>query len=147
MRHLYYSLNQIVLVFFAFTLLISCGSQRDILYFQHSKDLSDTQYDPVVFEHNTVIMPYDNLFITVSATHPESVIAFNLNQVNQGTNLTAVAVDVQGYLVDQSGNINFPLIGEIKVAGLTKTEVIRLLQKEISEYVEDQIIVNIRILN
>jgi polysaccharide export outer membrane protein len=148
MERIFYSLNKVVLVCFAFALLVSCGSQRDILYFQQSDDFSNTQYDPVVSEHTTVIMPFDNLFITVSSgSNSDAVADFNINQVNQGTNLTPTAVDIQGYLVNQNGNINFPLIGEIKIAGLTKEEVTQLLQREISKYAEGQIIVNIRFLN
>jgi polysaccharide export outer membrane protein len=90
-------------------------------------------------------MPNDNLFIKVSAINPDAVQIFNLIQT-QGGNISTNTLDVLGYLVDQNGDINLPLVGEIHVAGLTKMDAIQLLQKEISKYVENPV-VNIRIMN
>ena len=41
---------------------------------------------------------------------------------------------MQGYLVDNSGNINFPIIGKLHVAGLTKTECESLIKEKVSPY-------------
>jgi len=133
----YYFTALILITFFLFS---SCGSKRDILYFQ---DLSPQYIDNI--EYKTKIMPNDNLFITVSASTPEAVEVFNYSQLNR--NMTAASYDILAYLVDQKGNINFPLVGEIHLAGLTKTEAIALLQKEISKFLTEQAIVNIRFLN
>lgn len=52
----------------------------------------------------------------------------------------------QPYLTAEDGTIDFPVLGRIKVAGLTRTELSEMLGKRISEYVKDPI-VTIRILN
>jgi polysaccharide export outer membrane protein len=90
-------------------------------------------------------MPNDNLFIRVSAINPDAVAIFNVFQAQNGGVPTG-NLDIMGYLVDQKGNINLPLVGEIHLAGLTKAEAIDLLQKEISKFVADPV-VNIRIMN
>ena len=96
-------------------------------------------------EFKTVIMPNDNLYITVSAVNPEAVEVFNSNLMSRGS-LTTTTLDVMGYLVDPKGNINFPLVGEVHVGGLTKKDAVLLLQRSISKFVTDPI-VNIRFLN
>lgn len=52
----------------------------------------------------------------------------------------------EGYLVDKTGSINYPVLGTLKIAGLTKTEAVQLLTTKISQYVKNPII-NIRFLN
>jgi len=128
--------------FIAFFSLTSCGSKRDVVYFQNYNDV----YAQASVEHKTKIMPYDNLFITVTASKPEAVEVFNLAQFNRGS-VTTASLDIFGYLVDQGGNINLPLVGEVKVAGLTKTEAIELLQNKINFFLSEKPIVNIRVLN
>jgi len=136
----YFSTAVILLIIFA-----SCGSPRNIVYFQNSENISkDISYQDYS-DFKTVIMPNDNLFITVSALNPEAVAPFNMLQSNR-TNFTAATLDVFGYLVDHKGNINFPLVGEIHIAGLTKNDAVQLLQKEVSKFVEYPV-VNIRFLN
>jgi polysaccharide export outer membrane protein len=50
------------------------------------------------------------------------------------------------YLVDINGNINFPVLGFVKVAGLTRLQVVEFLQKQLQAYVEGAV-VNVQILN
>jgi polysaccharide export outer membrane protein len=123
-------------------ILTSCSSSKDIIYFQNTEAVSDTTYDDLSnFEIR--IMSNDNLFIKVSALNPEAVEPFNTVDLSRGysTNL-----ELQGYLVDERGNINFPVIGEVHLAGLTKVEAIASLEKKISQYI-DKPVVNIRFMN
>ena len=135
------------LAFITFFLFSSCGSKRDIVYFQNSDRIAESTYNQDIFDFRTQIMPNDNLFIMVSsAVNPESVEIFNVNQFNRTGSVTPASLDILGYLVDQNGNINLPQVGVFHIAGLTKMEAIQLLQKEIAKYVEDAV-VNIRFLN
>ena len=145
MKHHYFSLNFTILTFTMFFLFSSCASKRDIVYFQNSDQISQSAYRQNDANYKIKIMPNDNLFIRVSSISPDAVAIFNVIQTQTG-NLSSGSLDVLGYLVDPKGNINLPLVGEVHVAGLTKTEAIQLLQKEISKFVTDPI-VNIRILN
>lgn len=137
----YFPVVTLILLF----LFSSCGSKRNIVYFQNAEYITDNMYVPDTTEFKTVIVPNDNLFITVSAVNPEAVEVFNSNLLRSGT-VSATSLDIMGYLVDPKGNINLPLVGEVHVGGLTKTAAIQLLQREISKYVADPV-VNIRFLN
>lgn len=144
MKHSNLSFYLTTLILTSFFLFSSCGSRRDIAYFQNTDRIieSDGQRDD---NYKTIIRPNDNLFITVSAANPSAVQVFNMMPLTQSGNMSN-NIDILGYLVDQKGNINVPLVGVIHVAGLTKSDAMSLLQKEISKFVADPV-VNVRILN
>ncbi|MNE62735.1 Polysaccharide biosynthesis/export protein [compost metagenome] len=50
------------------------------------------------------------------------------------------------YLVDANGMIDFPVLGSMKVGGLTRTEVLQMLKSKIAVYIKEPII-NLRITN
>lgn len=124
-------------------LLMSCGSQKDVVYFQKVESQYDMERDSSIYSIR--IKPNDNLMITVSALNPQSVEAFNVIHFDKGA-ISAQTLEWQGYLVDSDGNINFPLIGTIHLGDLTKSDAIKLLQKEVSKYADDPV-VNIRFMN
>ncbi|GHT05398.1 polysaccharide export outer membrane protein [Bacteroidia bacterium] len=126
------------------TLLTSCGSSKDILYFQGTENIPNTLYRDDT-NPEVRIMPNDNLFIKVSAPNPLAAEPYNLINLSSGNYTNTL--ELQGYLVDENGNINFPGIGRVHVGGLTKAEVIHSIQTKLSQYLEDPIIVNVRFLN
>ena len=63
--------------------------------------------------------------------------------VGQGTVLPAL----QQYLVDNQGNINFPVLGEIHVGGLTKLEIENLIIDKLKVYLKEAPLVTVRIVN
>ncbi|WP_232835087.1 polysaccharide biosynthesis/export family protein [Pleomorphovibrio marinus] len=96
------------------------------------------------------IQPIDLLSITVSTLNPESNILFNSGVISSigssaGQGSTPSQLN-EGYRVDNNGEINFPVLGKIKLAGLTLEEasdkMIQLLEKEARNP-----IVNIKIMN
>ena len=125
--------------------LQSCASKKKIEYFQDISRINQTEqtntYDPVV-------RPNDLLAITVSAYDLDAVRPFNLPyaQVSTGLEEGSMRQQLQSYLVDREGNIEFPVVGTIKVAGLKRQQVTELLKAKVEEYVKDPI-VNIRVLN
>ena len=99
---------------------------------------------------NLKIQPNDLLTITVSAANIEAVQPFNLPVTSAprvgepgsvGGNM-----QLQTYLVDSDGNIEFPVLGTVHVSGLTRQELVEKLKQEISKYVQNPI-VNIKIIN
>ena len=80
-------------------------------------------------------MPKDQLTITVSGvSDPKAVSHFNLsvsNTMGATGNISAGGGAMIGYLVDNDGCINFPRIGRIHVAGLTKTECENLIHDKV----------------
>lgn len=75
--------------------------------------------------YDAKIMPKDLLTIVVSCTSPELAAPFNLTvatQNNAALSYTTTQPVLQQYLVDNDGNINFPVLGELHVGGLTKRQ-------------------------
>ncbi|MBI1835834.1 MAG: polysaccharide biosynthesis/export family protein [Flavobacteriia bacterium] len=90
----------------------------------------------------------DLLSINVTAINKQAVEPFNLpiSTQNSNTGYTLGAIPPPGFLVDQDGYLNFPILGKIQVKDKTRSEVTELLQTKLKEYVENPV-VSIRILN
>ncbi|WP_299229354.1 polysaccharide biosynthesis/export family protein [uncultured Psychroserpens sp.] len=127
----------------------SCGSRKDIVYFQ---DEALTEESELSNEFELSYKPNDILTIDVSALDPETVRPFNLSAVSYANNDANNGLNANGnilrqtYLVDPSGNIEFPVLGTLKIGGLTRAEVTDMLKDKLREYVSNPI-VNIRLIN
>jgi len=115
----------------------SCASHKDVPYFKNSKDvdLSNSQ-----FLYDARIMPKDQLTITVSTIDQNAALPFNLTVPTPYTANTRSSYSqamLQMYLVDNQGNINFPIIGQIHVGGLTKSEAETMIQDKIKPYMSE----------
>lgn len=124
------------LVFAAVCLLTSCASTKNVTYFQNREALEKAVQGYLA---DARIMPKDVLTITVSTTTPEAARQFNLVTPTSQTQL-------QTYLVDNDGMINFPIVGQLKIGGLTKTEAEKLITEKISPYLKEleKPVVNVR---
>lgn len=131
-------------------MITGCGSTKNVAYFKNSDsvDLSKSQ-----FLYDARIMPKDILTITVSTTDPEAAIPFNLTVATvQSQSLrasTTTQPTLQSYIVDNEGNIDFPLVGTLHVGGLTKGEAEQLVLGKIKPYMSDteKPIVTVRMIN
>lgn len=105
--------------------MTGCGSSKGFTYVENIDSIS-LAASRGLFDAR--IMPKDELTITVNTTNPEASAPFNLQSGDKGS--TAF----KGYLVDNSGFINFPVIGKVHVVGLTKTECEDLIKSKIQPY-------------
>jgi polysaccharide biosynthesis/export protein len=125
---------------FLFLLFCSgCVSREEIVYFQN--EMNSINYDP---DKNLKIRPNDQLTIRVSTPEPEASLPFNLTKsvVSEiGGN-----VELETYMVSETGTIAFPVLGIVEVAGLNTFELSKKIKDSISIYVKDAI-VNVRVLN
>ena len=138
-------LNSLILAVVLFA-LTSCATRENIAYFQDEK-IGEFNQSPI--NYSIVYQPNDMLTIDVTALDPETVKPFNLNAVPYNSDSTINAstnLRMQTYIVDANGNIEFPVLGTVKVGGLTRYEATKLFKNEISKYVKDPL-VNIRITN
>lgn len=140
-----------ILVFLLLSLVFtSCVSRKKIAYFQNISSI--TSNDSVKYESR--LKPDDLLMIVVSGPPgaAEAAADFNLPAVAvTGTSLGPIdsangQTRYQTYLIDSNGNIEFPVLGTLKLGGLTRAEAIEMLKKELSAYL-DGAIVNMRIVN
>jgi polysaccharide export outer membrane protein len=123
----------------------SCVSKKDIVYFQND----EIDQAKVSNSYKTVIKPDDLLQITITALDIEAVRPFNLAAVTYSTSSnSAIGVaQQQTYLVDIKSEIEFPVLGKIKIGGLTRDEAINLLKEKLSpDYIKEPNI-NISIAN
>ncbi|WBL26012.1 polysaccharide biosynthesis/export family protein [Zunongwangia sp. HGR-M22] len=140
-----------VFYLFCLFLLSSCVSREEMVYFQNSDRLNELSSNPSIYD-NLKIKPNDQLSITVSAEEMEAALPFNLPFVgnNIGSQNSEVRVNgtpsLQNYLVNADGEIQFPVLGTVKVAGLNRKELSKKLQREIEEYIQKPIVI-VRISN
>lgn len=106
-----------------------------------------------------VIREGDLLTITVNTNTPEAAIPFNLPLMPGGRNinmynlgdqgsLSTTGLSMQNYLVDTNGKLTFPVVGELQVAGLTKSELVQVLKQAIyPRYLNEEPIILLRFAN
>ena len=107
--------------------MVGCGSSEQTVYWRNIDSISLAASKGL---YDAKIMPKDELTILVQTTDPLSSEPFNLHSTGQSTSKNAIT----GYLVDNDGMINFPIIGKIHVAGLTKNECEDLIKSKIQPY-------------
>ncbi|MBU2938634.1 polysaccharide biosynthesis/export family protein [Lacinutrix sp. C3R15] len=129
----------------AFLLFASCATRQDVAYFQ---DEPLENYEEVDFNTDIIYKTNDKLSIIVSSIDPEAARPFNLPTISEGQSaiVTQGSTKMQTYLVDKFGNIEFPVLGQLKVGGLGRTEATELIKERLKEYLKDPI-VNIRLIN
>ena len=129
-------MKKLFLPFIASVMLIaisSCTAYKQVPYWQN---IDTTDLSPSKGLYDARIMPKDLLTITVSTSDPTAAQPFNLSVSNtSGTSGSLSAgQNLLPYLVDNSGNIDFPVIGKIHVQGLTKGECQDLIRDKIKQY-------------
>lgn len=128
-------------------LLFSCAQKKDYVYYQNIDTLSNSEMNA---SYEIKIQADDLLTIIVSADDPETALPFNLSTISvplaNSSTLAYGQQTMQSYLVDVNGTIDFPVLGKLKVVGLTKTELHQLLEAKVAKYIKNPII-NIRIVN
>jgi polysaccharide export outer membrane protein len=139
-REPFFIIKTLLLVFSC--LLFSCVSTKKAAYFNN---VNDTSLASVKGDFEPVIQKNDILQINVSAMNPQEAMLYNLPNTYSpgaatpaatgGTHSATVAVanPVAGYLVNQEGYIQFPVLGSLKAAGLTKKALTDTIRNQLSE--------------
>jgi polysaccharide export outer membrane protein len=110
-----------ILVFTLFA-ITSCGSTKNVIYFPEVKDGPIPSNTPFP---ESVIQKSDILSISVTSASLEASAPFN-QAVGNGNGPS-------GYLVNNEGNIQLPLIGNIKAEGLTKNQLRDKITKNLTD--------------
>ena len=116
----------------------SCSTPKEIAYFQ---DMSSADGQRIVESNPIRVRPKDKISIIVNCKSPELTALFNLPYVTQrlGENTRSTIATgysqgyISGYTVDERGFVDFPVLGEISVAGLTREEIAAEVKRELSE--------------
>ena len=129
-------------------LLCSCSAYKKVPYLQGSEYLDMANVKTPLYDAH--IMPKDLLTITVNTSDPDAAIPFNLTVATPITanskNLTSQP-SLQQYLVDNNGNIDFPVLGTLHIGGLTKSQAENMIKEKLKTYIKEDPIVNVRMAN
>jgi polysaccharide export outer membrane protein len=137
------------------SLFYSCVSTKSITYFQGKGAQDTTRYAtlPLITPTALTIQTDDILAVIVTSLSEESNVLFNFSNIHPittssfpGASVGVAGQQPLGYLVDPAGNISIPLVGNVKLAGLTLEEAGNLLKEKLNKYLKEPT-VNVRLLN
>ena len=125
MRYLY--LTAFVVIFWGIT---SCSSSKNVPYMVNVEDIPAEVLNATATFPIPVLAPGDIIDISVMTKNQEVTIPFNKRLMYGEAYWRGNADQTEKYyLVDQNGDIEFPVLGRIHVGGMTKTEVERMIQE------------------
>ena len=137
--------------FFLFATIIlfccSCSTYQQVPYFQDVSQNSITRedinnYSPLIIQAGDILAINVN-----SPSEGAGLFNYNLNRISGTTGeATNPENSVIGFMVDANGNINLPILGQVKVAGLNTTNLTEQLQASLSRTMKNPV-VNVRIVN
>lgn len=130
-------------------LLVGCNSYKNVPYFKDADPIGKTvSQNPQLYDAR--IMPKDLLSITVSSSEPEAAAPYNqtipttFNVANRSTYSQPL---IQSYLVDNEGNVDFPVLGKIHLGGMTKTEAEKFIGGLLKGSFKETPIITVRMIN
>jgi len=133
-------------------ILSSCVPNRNYVYLQkddvNKKDLpkDSTLRSYVIQNFEYRIQPEDNISVKFESLTAEEYDIFNRSSSQQNQNLNQGNAVLMGELVDPQGEITYPVIGKVKVAGLTIYEIQTKLQQLADQYLKSPV-VKVRLIN
>ena len=130
-------------------LFIGCTSYKQAVYLRGDDTTAILEQKNTQYEYR--VMPKDELTITISTSDPAASVPFyrkighDRSQVtnNPGMN-NAKLLD---YLVDNEGYIDYPVLGKLRVQGMTTRECEAMIRKALLEYLSEEPTVTVRVSN
>ena len=121
-----------IIGFMLLSLTVSCVPVEKLSYFNDINDLNEPGVNP---RTQKLITSFDKLFIKVLSIDAQTSAIFNsTEEIRYGG---SEGGSVIGYFVDEAGNINFPFVGNINVAGMTTAKAAEKIQKALNDYVSN----------
>lgn len=146
--------RKILAVVVLLTVLASCASRDKLRYYQGIA--AAVENDSITY--NPILKQDDLLTIYVSSPNAEAAVDFNVasyglapagngaGATGAGSSTSQVQLQYKSYLIDNEGNIEFPVLGRLKLGGLTKSDALMLLKSKLKVYIKDPS-VTLRIVN
>ena len=142
-------IKSILLMAVCAVVMASCTSYKNVPYLQNAEEIMAAQAELPLYDAK--IMPKDLLTVTVNSTDPEAAAPFNMTvqtAQNLATSRTSYSQpSLQQYLVNNEGCIDFPVLGTLKVGGLTKNEAEDMIREKLKPYLKEVPIVTVRMSN
>lgn len=127
--------NRLLYLFFSWALLSSCNTSKEIIYFQ---DVEVNRPEVIEAARDITVQPKDQISIVVSSKDPELAALFNLTRVQYRAGSAdfdsgSYNGEVSGYTLDDEGAIDFPVLGSLKVGGMTKNQIAAMVKQRLKE--------------
>src|SRR5699024_8919995 len=113
--------------------IISCASREKLVYLQPD----DSLLNVVDQQSKVVLQEGDILSISVTSENVKATLPFNPVSPYLGNNVSERNIFIPTYTIDKEGNINFPKLGKVHLAGKTRIEAIKFMEEKIANYVRD----------
>ncbi len=145
-------MKQLYLLLITSLLILGCVTNKQVQYLQKgdvnekkviTDDIVRTYIKPS-FEYE--IQPDDILSINVESLTDTKYNIFDRGSANVNPNINEQSASLSGHLVDQQGNVEFPVIGKVHVAGKTLEQIQDTLKQITSQFIRDPV-VRVRLLN
>lgn len=143
-----------------FCLLVaaSCSSPKKTIYFNESSKSDTTVTIQSIQPHPEIIIQTDDILAinvtSIQAYSEKDPVAifngggtqYNITPMLAGSSGGATGTNVNGFLVDKEGNIDFPVLGKLKVSGLTIRQIKEMMVQKLTAFLKDPV-VEARIIN
>ncbi|MDR1722515.1 MAG: polysaccharide export protein [Tannerella sp.] len=118
-----------ILMTVAMYMLSSCATPTDVVYFQDARDYENYKN---IEQFDVYIHQDDLLAIMVNSQATEAALPFNLPIANYYVGGDTYGQQrMLGYLVDKDGNIDFPILGKLRVEGLSRNQLRELIKRRL----------------
>lgn len=107
--------------------MTSCGSWKKVAYFQDHESINST---PTQAPTMVMVQPGDKISIFVKTSEEANSYLFNLVDINRNTSAGQSKI---GYTIDNEGNIDFPEIGKVHVAGHSRSQIANMIKSELEK--------------
>ncbi|WP_164111740.1 MULTISPECIES: polysaccharide biosynthesis/export family protein [Sphingobacterium] len=130
-------MNKIYLIFVLIFILASCASRKKIVYLQPSS----VQFEQMQAKYAPKIQQEDLITITVSASDVKATLPFNQQNIYQASVGSSTDMAFKPtYLVDANGEIDFPVLGKMKLGGLSRLEATDKIRTKLMQYIVDPVV-------
>ncbi len=123
------------------TLINSCKVPADVVYFQGVENLEKIS---IKDNETSVFRTDDVISVFVSAPDMDTARPFNLSQgltiEGDGTQGQNQVDSAPTYVIDSEGNIEFPVLGKLKISGLTRVEAASVIKEKIKEFINAPVV-------
>ena len=130
-------------------LFIGCTSYKQAVYLRGDDTAAILEQKNTLYEYR--VMPKDELTITISTSDPAASVPFyrriGQDRSQASNNQGMSNAKLLDYLVDNDGNIDYPVLGKLRVQGLTTRECEAIIRKALLEYLSEEPTVTVRVSN
>ncbi len=125
----------------------SCVSHKKLIILQETKTINENPAEKNRYSvHKYVLKVGDLVDVQVSSVDAKSVSIFNKDLGQKNIQGMDASFYINGYLIDENGNINFPIIGEVEAAGITVDSLNTVLKNRLEDYYK-YFIVSVKLVN